>query len=247
MGADVIGWRDCELQARLERSGFLGKLKLRMYRAAVEAQVRPENRATVHITVTGANRPSRDLTYGEIVDELEDFERGIPECTSCPVGGGSPLGCYRYVRYPVDGPFEQVLFDFFVEELKTPDSIGDQIYRDVVSRQPAEGSSWHVQRGPAEKGGLATLSRPLVHTWGGLFSRRRVDSAQMLASLFITIEHPAAVVGYGRFLAELVAFGKSRGMAKQSATFQEVEPLVLLYLATSTYALAGSGFVLVDG
>ncbi|HSO32022.1 MAG TPA: hypothetical protein VLT33_05885 [Labilithrix sp.] len=218
-----------------------------MYRAAIEAQVPAEKRAELRVTVSGTNRASQELTYGQIVRELEAFEEGIPECSSCPVGGGRPLGCYRYVTYPVDGAFEQLLFDFFVEQLKTPDSIGDQIYRDVVSKQPAQGSSWHLQRGAAEKGGLATLGRPLVHTWGGFFSRRSVDSAQMLASLFMTIEHPAAVVGYGLFLAELVEFGKSRGVTKQSATFQEVEHLVPLYLATAPYALEGNGFVLVDG
>ena len=69
----------------------------------------------------------------------------------------------------------------------------------------------------------------------------------MLASLFLTLEAPAAVVGYGRFLAELIDFGRSRGVTKQSATFREVEQLVPLYLATSAYALDGNGFILVDG
>lgn len=247
MGADVIGWRNCELQATLGTTGFLGKLKLKMYRAAIEARVPPEKRAAIKVNVAVTNRALRVLTHAQIVEELQAFEQGIPECASCPIGGGPPVGCYRYVTYPVDGPFEQVLFDFFVEQLKTPDSIGDQIYRDVVSKQPANGSPWHVQRGAAEKGGLCTLGSPLVHTSGGFFSKRRVDSAQMLASLFVTLEHPAAVVGYGRFFKELVDFGKSRGAAGQSVTLREIEQLVPLYLATSAYALNANGFVLVDG
>jgi hypothetical protein len=247
MGADVIGWRNCELQTELEPAGFLGKLKLRMYRGLIEAQVPPEKRATLKVSVSGTNRPSERLTYTQIVDELRDFERGIPECASCPVGGGLPLGCYRFIRYPVDGPFEQGLFDFFVEQLQTPDSIGDQIYRDVVSKQPASGSSFHVQRGPAGEGGLATLKAPLVHTWGGLFSKKRVDSAQILASLFRTLKDPALVVGYSSLISAFVKFGKSRGLAEQSPTFREVEQLDQLYLFTSAYALKGNGFILVDG
>ncbi len=246
MGADVIGWRNCELQGRLEPAGFLGKLKLKMYRGAIEAQVPPEKRASTEINVTGTNRAPQKLNYDQIVREVQEFEQGIPECSSCAVGGGKPLGCYRYITYPIDGAFEQLIFDFFVEQLKTPDSIGDQIYRDVVSKQPTD-TSFHTQRGPAEKGGLATLGRPLVHTWGGFFSKRRVDSAQMLASLFVTLENPAVVVGYGVFFSKLVEFGKSRGVTQQSLTFRELEQLVPLYLATSAYALEGNGFVIVDG
>jgi len=69
----------------------------------------------------------------------------------------------------------------------------------------------------------------------------------MLASLFLTIKHPAAVVGYGLFLADFVKFGNSRGMAKQSATFCQIAELVPLYLATSPFALKGIGFILVSG
>lgn len=247
MGADVIGWRNCRLQHELEPAGFLSKLKLKMYRGAIEAQVPPDERETIRVTVQGSNRAPKELTYRGIVDEIATFEQGIPDCASCVVGGGQALGCYRYVTYPVDEVFEKTVFDFFVDQLGKTDSIGDQLYQAVVSQQPSRGTSFHEQRGPAETGGIAMLSQPLVHTWGGMFSKRRVDSAQMLASIFITLEQPAVVVAYARFFAELVKFGQARGAGAQSKTFREVQDLVALYLATVPYALEGKGFVLVDG
>ena len=69
----------------------------------------------------------------------------------------------------------------FTSQLATKDSISDQIYRDIVSKQPSSGSGWHTRRGP--QGPLARRPQPLYHSWGGLFSKKKVDSAQLFRSL----------------------------------------------------------------
>jgi len=196
MGADYIGFRSCGLQRSLGPEGFLGKLKLRAYKGAIEAQVPPEQRATVKIQVQVTNRPPRALDYATICAELETFLAGSPECASCPLAGGNPVGCYRYVGYPIDAIAEELVFSFFCRDLDTPDSIADQLYRDIVSRVP-QGSGWHTQR-PRP---LAELPAPLVHVTP---RGRRVDSAQVLAGLFASLEHPAMLVGYARFFGELL-------------------------------------------
>ncbi len=198
MGADYIGFRGCELQRSLGVEGFLGKLKLRAYKSAIEAQVPESERATVKVQVQVTGRPPQTLSYGGICQELDTFARGSAECPSCPVGGGAPVGCYRYVGYPVDAITEELAFAFFCEGLDTPDTIADQLYRDIVSRVPL-GSGWHTQR----PGPLAELPAPFVYTSPG---GRRVDSAQLLAAMFITLDHPALVVAYARFFHELLAF-----------------------------------------
>ncbi|HUJ61197.1 MAG TPA: hypothetical protein VLX92_21985 [Kofleriaceae bacterium] len=202
MGADLIGWRDCELQRPLGPQGFLGKLKMKSYLRVIESQVPEGQRDGVKVTVV-VNDRQRELGYPEIREQAETFQRGIPACAQCPLSGGTPLGCYRYVTYPVDAAFEELAFELFTSQLPTKDSISDQIYRDIVSRQPQD-TGWHTRRGP--KGPLARRPQPLVHAWGGLFSKKRVDSAQLLASLFIPLESPPLVVGYARFWRELVAF-----------------------------------------
>lgn len=221
MGADLIGWRDCELQKPLGQSGFLQKLKMKSYLRVIESQVPPEAREKVAITVV-VNDRQRELTYPEIRDQAETFQRGIPACATCPLAGGEQLGCYHYVTYPVDARFEEVAFELFTSQLQTKDSISDQIYRDVVSKQPSSGTGWHTRRGA--QGALARRPHPLVHKWGGLFSKKQVDSAQLLQSLFIPLNHPALVVGYARFWRELVAFAdaklasemKARGISLQA-------------------------------
>ena len=198
MGADLIGWRNCELQQPLGESGFLQKLKMKSYLRVISI---PEGaRENVAITVI-VNDTQRELTYPQIREQAETFQRGIPACATCPLAGGEQLGCYHYVTYPVDARFEEVAFEFFTSQLATKDSISDQLYRDVVSKQPAAGTGWHTRRGP--QGSLARRPQPLTHSWGGLFSKKKVDSAQLLQSLFIPLKHPALIVGYARFWRQL--------------------------------------------
>src|SRR5687767_15825461 len=104
MGADLIGWRNCELQRPLGTNGFLQKLKMKSYMAAIESQVPPEARENVKVTLV-VNDTQRELSYREIRDQAETFQRGIPECASCPLSAGAQLGCYQFVRYPVDVAF----------------------------------------------------------------------------------------------------------------------------------------------
>jgi hypothetical protein len=203
MGADLIGWRDCPLQRPLGPRGFLGKLKMRTYLRVIETQVPPEQRETVKVTVV-VNDRDRQLGYPEIREQAETFQRGIPECAQCPLSRGEQLGCYHFITYPVDAAFEEVAFAFFVSQVAVKDSIQDQIYRDIVSKQPAQSSDWHTRRGP--QGALAQRPQPLLHTWGGIFGKKKVDSAQLLASLFVPLESPAIVVGYARLFRELVQY-----------------------------------------
>jgi hypothetical protein len=214
MGADLIGWRDCELQKPLGQSGFLQKLKMKSYLRVIESQVPPEARENVAVTVI-VNDHQRELTYPQIREQAETFQRGIPACASCPLSGGEQLGCYHYVTYPVDARFEEVAFEFFTSQLATKDSISDQIYRDIVSKQPASGTGWHTRRGP--QGALARRPQPLTHAWGGLFSKKKVDSAQLMASLFIPLKNPALVVGFARFWRELVAYADQKLAAEMKA------------------------------
>src|SRR6478609_3471683 len=100
MGADLIGWRDCELQRPLGPQGFLGKLKMKTYLRVIEQQVPPDKREAVKITVV-VNDRQRELSYPEIREQAEAFQRGIPECARCPLASGQQLGCYHYVTYPV--------------------------------------------------------------------------------------------------------------------------------------------------
>jgi hypothetical protein len=194
------------LQQPLGPQGFLGKLKMKAYLRAIESQVPEGARDDVKVTVV-VNDSQRELTYKEILAQAQQFQAGIPECASCPLSGGDQLGCYHFITYPVDARFEEVAFEFFCSQLTTKDSISDQLYRDIVAKQPL-GSGWHTRRG--EGRGLARRPQPLFHTWGGLFSKKKVDSAQLMSALFIRLEIPALVVGYARFWRELVRFADQK-------------------------------------
>jgi hypothetical protein len=236
MGADLIGWRDCELQRPLGESGFLQKLKMKSYLRVIETQVPEGARENVAITVI-VNDTQRELTYPQIREQAETFQRGIPACATCPLSGGEQLGCYHYVTYPVDARFEEVAFEFFTSQLATKDSISDQLYRDIISKQPSSGTGWHTRRGP--QGSLARRPQPLTYSWGGLFSKKKVDSAQLLQSLFIPLKHPALVVGYARFWRELVNYADQKLAAEMKARGIDLQPDGRINLQVAEHQVAG--------
>jgi hypothetical protein len=216
VGADLIGWRRCELQEGLGPAGFLGKLKMRAYQASIEAQVAPEGRETIKVQLI-VQRPEgpteRTLTYPEIRDEVGAFAAGIPACATCPIGGGAPLGCYRYVTYPIDAESERALFDLFAAEVGTEGSIAQRFHREVLAKVPASSTGWHTRRGPsARQGALAELDEPLAHTWGGLFSRKRLDSAQILVAILNPQPGASALVLHAELHSRLRHFAAERGL-----------------------------------
>lgn len=246
MGADFVGFIGCELQAPLGLEGFLRMLKLRAYRAAVESQVPPEKRAAVSLTVR-VNDQERQLTYAGIVASLGDFERGCPSCAGCMVGQGEPLGCYRFVTYPVDAKFESLLFDFFVDEVGRNDSIGSQYFQDFVSKQGTD-TAWHAR-------GEGSLAQGKVLKHGGFFSRTKFDSAQLLATFLLPsaairrlpeLQRFAVQVAFLRLLNEFVSFARKSTPPGVSRTLDEVAALQPMVLGVVASAANGGGLLHVD-
>jgi hypothetical protein len=246
MGADYIGFIGCELQAPLGLEGFLRMLKLRAYRAAVESQVPPEQRAAVQVTVS-VNGVERQLTYAGIVDSLGAFDRGCPACATCLVGQGKPVGCYRFVTYPVDAKFEALLFDFFVSEVDRADSIGAQFFEDVVSKQGTD-TGWHRR-------GERALAQGQVQKRAGLFTRKKFDSAQLLATFFLpsaatqrmpAMQRFALLVAYSRLVREFVAFARQTTPPGASRTLDEVDALQAMVLGVVASSANGGGTLFVD-
>jgi hypothetical protein len=246
MGADFIGWRECPLQAELGQDGFLGKLKLRAYKAVIEERVPEEQRDGVQIVVRVTGRPDRELSYASICDELEVFDLGIPECAMCPLAGGKRIGCYRYVTYPVDAITERLVFEFFAATVEQRDSIADQLYRDIVSLVD-EQAGWYDNRG--EEGRLAELDAPLVHSWEADDGKHAVDSAQVLAALFIPLDQRVLVVAYARFWMELFQYldAEHGPEIARSRTLSELRHVSELLTAALPGALEEGWTVVVDG
>jgi hypothetical protein len=197
MGADIIGWRRCPLQVEHGVRGFLTRLKIRAYKLFVENNVPQSQRATLRLAVHIQGRPTRHMTYVEICDELGKFDEGIPACATCPLSGGKPVGCYRYVRYPLDAVFEELLFDYFINEVEKPKTPAYQIFQDSISRAPKKGTAWHTQRGA---GKLAERAEVLSWTWRDVNKKDRyVDSAMICVGLFSSLRQPAAIVNHALF------------------------------------------------
>lgn len=245
MGADYVGFIGRELQAPLGVEGFLQHIKLRAYKRAVEEQVPPAQRANVRVTVS-TNGRTRELTWSDLVTRLGDFERGCPSCATCIVGGGAPVGCYRFVTYPVDAKFEALLFDFFVSERGRPDSIGDQFLE--IALQQGHATAWHPR--PSN---LAAGPKVLRH--GHLFSRVKFDSAQLLAAFFLSSRGTrrldetsqfALLVAFSRLVTELVDFARRTTPPGASRTLDEVAALVPFVLGVVASTANGGGTLFVD-
>jgi hypothetical protein len=242
MGADFIAWRGCPLQEDLGPDGFLGKLKLRAYRKVIEERVPKQKWAETKLKVMVSNKETRMLSHPEIVEQLQAFTKGIPECPACAVSGGKPLGCYRYLTYPIDAVFERLLFELFVMQISTKDSIARQVYDDIVSAL-AEGDGFYEPRGGPMM--LAELPEPLVHEWKEGRRKRRFDSAQLLRAATIPLDDGPKVVAYNLLWSELLEFAAKKKV--RSRNLEEIREIRDLLLFTVAGALTDGWQVVVDG
>jgi hypothetical protein len=78
-----------------------------------------------------------------------------------------------------------------------------------------------------------------------MFSKKKVDSAQLLASLFIPLELPALIVGFSRFWLELVAYADAQGV--KSKTIEELRGVSMMFANLVPGALTQGWGVVIDG
>jgi hypothetical protein len=206
MGADFIGWRGCPLQASLGQQGFHQKLKLRAYKTVIDAHT-PDGKPKAGVQVV-VNGDVRELAYENICEQLGTFERGVPECQSCPIGGGEPLGCYRYVSYPVDAYAEQMLMAFFIEGLTQGDRTCQVLDQAVVQQMPREGTPFHTHRGADPMAGHLAESKLMVWEKDGKY----VDSAQLLRALVLSLDRSDFVLLYAAFLTRFLEWVDKRAL-----------------------------------
>ena len=243
MGADIIGWIGCPLQAKLGFESFLRLKKLSLMRRAVVDNVPEHERANVEVNLVSNHLPVETLTYSRITEELGDFELGIPECSSCLISMKQPLGCCARVRYPIDDVFETAVFNYVVSEIETHDSIPNQIYQDVFSAIHPN-SPFHTNRGP--DGTLAMLEKPLVHEWQSGGVKHRVDSAQILGGIFQSQIEPAYVVGYSLFWSRFMQYAK-KYLTANSHTMFEASRIPNIYMPLASMVEKQKVIFIVDG
>jgi hypothetical protein len=248
MGAHIVGWRDCSSQIALKRPGFLRMQKLRVLRDLVDVTVPTDERTRSVVNLTGAGRPPETISYPELVAALGDFDRGVPECGTCPMSRKRPVGCHAFVAYPVDEFFEQRVFEYFVTQLSQTGSPAAVLAQEVLPNVPSAGTDWHTRRGPEAEEALATLPKPLVHSLGGWLSKRRVDSAQLLAVLFQNIEDPGWVTGMFLFLLSFYQHASRLPGSDASRTFKQVGEALSLYAGAAGMVRDGvAAKIVIDG
>jgi len=207
-GIDVIGWRDCEKQKELGTGRFPLHVSTLAMQVALVPTV-PDHIPDVS-TAASPDRKRQFQQFRQIKAGAAEWAQGTPECQGCPISGGKAFGCYTFVRRPIDELAERALFDFFVAQLDASDSICSGLYKDLVSKKPASDSEWHTDRGT--NGEHAVMAEPLEHKFGFFLARKRVDSAQILGSLFFTQKRSSLVSLFARFWREFMTFARSRGV-----------------------------------
>ena len=178
-GVDLVGWRSCAKQRELGSKRFAVTLKKLGRQALAGRAMGPQSATAVARTPEQRRRLQQAQ---EARQALATFDEGTPECPTCPISESKPFGCYLAVDFPIDAVAETALFRYFTSKLEDENSAAFGIYRDLVSKAPSSGTLRHTSRGPT--GDLAELRAPLFKEWGFLMWKKRVDSAQLLGSLF---------------------------------------------------------------
>jgi hypothetical protein len=243
MGADLIGWRGCPLQATLDPWEFYRRMKTKVVRDSAieelaEQKLAPTTMLRLHVPELWSE--PRAVTVQGLTEEIGDFDKGVPECAACPIARGHVLGCYSNIHYPIDVEAEEALFEFFVATVQDPESASAQLYNELMVTIDPSSHPWHSQRGGPNA--FCARPQPLQHKWGGFFSKRKTDSAQLLAALLNTARGAPAVTAYALFWKEFGEFLARRGPGPRSTSTNEFAELASLYLPL---ALSGQGDVAV--
>jgi hypothetical protein len=250
VGADYFGVRPCSLYGSLGVDRFVELRKARLHvealeanRARFEADGRGPLEAMPIRVVGGDTAPA--TTFAELRALAEPFPaQGIPECADCPISGGRPLGCHRFVHYPVDARFEKALFAYLLAMLG--DDIADYVAasdaagRDLTAGRLlyenlivtiAEDTPWRTRRGPAEAGGLAALDAPMTTT---LADGRALSSAAVLHAAFGDIDSSLALRLYAWLYRDFYRWLESKRLTFQpGSTLAEMRDVRDLLLAVA--------------
>jgi len=198
LGIDVISWFGGSLQSQMGEEGWLELMKLRAYKAAAE-EAAPDDPGRVVLEIPRRDGTSASVPHGDLVAALDSAAREAGDCAPC-FEEDSP--CHRFISFPIDEMAERILFNYFLRELETPDSPGDQIYRDFIESSASVGPSWE-KRGAGDASTLAS-SEPFVETIasrGGV----TITSSQVLGALLRDERGVESVTGRRR-----VAVGRCR-------------------------------------
>jgi hypothetical protein len=193
-GLDLVGWRPCAKQLELGPKRFSVTLKKLGRQAIAGRSLPPPSAAQVSLTPDQRRRLQQAQ---EVRQAAVTFSNGTPECAECPISDAKPYGCYLAIDFPIDATAETALFNYFASRLDDERSPSFGIWRDLVSKVPTSGTPWHNDRGAG--GTLAELEKPLVKEWGFLMWKKRVDSAQLLSSVFFTQKRLGLITVFGLF------------------------------------------------
>jgi hypothetical protein len=231
-GLDLVGWRPCAKQSELGPKRFAVTLK-KLGRQAIAGRSLPPPSAT-----SGGVTPDQRRRFQQAQEVRQGallFSQGTPECAECPISDGKPYGCYLAVDFPIDAAAETALFRYFTDQLDNEHSGAFGIWRDIVSKAPAQGTPWHTDRGAG--GTLAELEKPLVKEWGFLMWKKRVDSAQLLSSLFFTQKRGGLISAFSVFWEGFIQQARaSTPSFDDSPSLLQLEALSELYARVAGHA-----------
>jgi hypothetical protein len=241
-GVDLVGWRTCPKQKEWGPKRFLLTMK-KIGRQAEEAAAlgpAPMNPGTLTPAQRARMQASQEVRQGAQI-----YAEGTPECRDCQLSGGRGFGCHVFVDYPIDAVAERALFAFFEKHVTEERHPCAGIMREIIAKLPAR-TAWHSDRGPA--GSLAELDAPLVKEWGFLMWKKRIDSAQILASLFFTQKSAGLIGVFARFWDEFIEDARRSGADfASSKTLQQLERVQAFYDFAGTAAAATENvFVVVE-
>jgi hypothetical protein len=203
MGADIIGWRNCDLQQSLGRQEFLHKRKLLAYCRIAESLHQPSDPAKYRIRLNVIGRDVQEMSLSEINEQLGDFPQGIPECHACVVSHGETLGCYSYLTYPIDEVAEHAVFQFVIETAIREDAPARWLVDEVIAALAED--PMDLPRG-SDPGMVLARAEPLkaiVHSGMGATA---IDSTLIVDALRLSMEDGVDIAAFARFYAEFTSW-----------------------------------------
>ena len=182
----------------------------------------------VHIQITGPDgvAQERPVTIRELLKAVAPLDTLERACQSCPANvGGGGFGCFGKVNYPIARSTEEWLLARLPHDVKDP---GLSMLFKFLTDVGVDGAPVNEIRQNAR---IFESTTPIVREWKGLFSRKTVDSSQILQMLVFSdqIKPP----GITRTFAHLLNLGADHSDVPDSMALRQFKTFLRAYVVSA--------------
>lgn len=252
MAIDYLVQYPCEVRSKITDEQLLGMIKSEGRAHTIIRMVQKDkpdqdvqsiiNTLKIGIAVRGPNGTveQKDVTIASLLEQAAPLNELAHHCRNCPANfGGTRFGCIGAINYPISRAAEEWLLDRLPSDAKDPKLL---LLLDFLRSVGLDGKALDAQRARDD---LYEAKQPLARKWGGLFSKTKINSSQILQMLFLIGNYDLAIC---TTVSSLLNFSEGPGAlprigkAAQDSSVSQIHS----YMMAMAFAVKSQSQMLID-